>query len=131
VLFYNIVWQTRLLTGISAVNADNCYNCIAHPIALLVFQALEVPKEAASSMCSTIQDMKFYLQTGFGDSLECAGTTGDIKTQAMCQGSGAAGVALTVTSITMINTHKKKGHGVHIVTPMTRIKKYPCGICLC
>ncbi len=60
VLFYDIVWLTCLPVGISAVNADNCYNRITHPIALLVFQALGVPKEAASFMCSMIhQDMKF------------------------------------------------------------------------
>jgi hypothetical protein len=38
VLFYDIVQQTRLLAGISAVDADSCYNCIAHLITSLVFQ---------------------------------------------------------------------------------------------
>jgi hypothetical protein len=55
VLFYDIVRQTRLSAGISAVDAESCYDRIAHPIASLVFQALGVPKEAAASMCSTIQ----------------------------------------------------------------------------
>jgi hypothetical protein len=39
VLFYDIVRQTRRPAGISAVDADNCYDRIAHPIASLVFQA--------------------------------------------------------------------------------------------
>ncbi len=47
VLFYNIAWQTHLPAGISAVDADNCYNHIAHPIPLLVFQALGVPIEGS------------------------------------------------------------------------------------
>jgi hypothetical protein len=43
VLFYDIVRQMRLPAGISAVDIDNCYDQIAHPIASMVFQALGVP----------------------------------------------------------------------------------------
>jgi hypothetical protein len=46
VLFYDIVRQTRLPAGISVVDADNCYDRVAHPIASMVFQALGVPQEA-------------------------------------------------------------------------------------
>jgi hypothetical protein len=59
VLFYDIVRQTCLPAGIAAVDADNCYDCIAHPIALLVFQSLGVPKSAVYSMLARIQEMKF------------------------------------------------------------------------
>jgi hypothetical protein len=92
VLFYNIVLQTRLPlpAGISAVNAENCYDWICHPIASLVFQSLGIPKPAIVSMLSTIQDMKFYLRTGFGDSKDYAGATGGVKIQGLCQGNGAA-----------------------------------------
>ncbi len=114
VLFYDIVRQTKLPAGISAVDADNCHSCIAHPIALLVFQVVGVKKEACESIFSTIQDMKFFLRTGFGDSKEYASATGEIKTQGMCQGNGAALAGWTVDSIAMINAHKRKGHGLHL-----------------
>ena len=52
VLFYNIVCQTRHPAGISVVNADNCYDRIAHPIALLVFQACGVPQRRRVSQCT-------------------------------------------------------------------------------
>jgi hypothetical protein len=42
VLFFDIVCQMRQSAGISAVDADNCYDRIAHLIASLVFQALGV-----------------------------------------------------------------------------------------
>ncbi len=90
-LFYNIVHQTCLPAGITAVDADDCYDGIAHPIASLVFPALGLPKEAGVSLCSMIQNMKFSLRTGFGDLTEVVGVTGDIKTQGMCQGNGATG----------------------------------------
>ncbi len=60
VLFYDIVWQTRLPAGISVVDADNCYDCTTHPIASLVFQAVGIKKEACESIFSTILDMKFF-----------------------------------------------------------------------
>ena len=87
VLFYDIVRQARLPAGISTVDADNCYDRISHPIVSLAFQALGVKNEACESIFTTIQDMKFFLRTGFGDSKECASATGDIKTQGMSQGA--------------------------------------------
>jgi hypothetical protein len=58
VLFYNIVRQTRLPAGIGAVDANNCYDRIAHPIASLIFQSLGVRKEACKPIFRTIQDVE-------------------------------------------------------------------------
>ena len=101
------------------MDADNCYDRIAHPIASMVFQALGVPKEAVTSMLSTIQGMKFFLRTGFGDSTAYAGSSDGKKTQGLCQGNTAASAGWTVTSTTMIQAHKRKGHGVHLRCPIT------------
>jgi len=119
-LFYDIVRQLRWPAGIAVVDADNCYDRIAHPIASLIFQSLGVPITAAKAMLSTIQNMKFFLRTGYGDSLEYAGSTGGKRTQGLCQGNGAAPAGWTVTTIPMIHAHRKKGHGVHIVSPITK-----------
>jgi hypothetical protein len=127
VLFYDIVCQTRLPAGIGAVDADNCYNRIAHPIASLVFQSLGVKKEVCESIFGIIQDMKFFLQTGFGDSKEFASATESIKTQGMCQGNGAALAGWTVDSIAMLNAHKRKGHGIHLRSPITRQSTHLAG----
>jgi hypothetical protein len=70
----------RLPAGISAADANNCYDRVAHPIASLLFQSLGFPKEAWVSIFKTIQDMKFFLWTGFGDSKEFASAEGSIET---------------------------------------------------
>ena len=127
VLFYNIIRQMRLPAGIGAVDADNCYDRIAHPIASLAFQSLGVRKEACRSIFSTIQNMKFYLRTGFGDSKEYACAMGTTKTQGLCQGNGAALAGWTVDSIVMIRAHKRKGHGMHLQTPITKQSKHLTG----
>ncbi len=38
----------------------------------------------------------------------------------MCQGNGASPAAWTVTSIAMINGHKRKGHGIYLICPITK-----------
>jgi hypothetical protein len=124
VLFYDIVRQLRRPAGLASVNADNCYDQIAHPMASMVFQAFGVPTPAIESMLTTIQNMKFFLHTGYGDSEGYAGGDHDdskdpIKMQGMCQGNGASPAAWTVTSIPMIAAHKRKGHGVHLVAKMS------------
>lgn len=127
VIFYDIVRQTRRPAGIGAVDADNCYDRIAHPIVSMVFQSLGVPKEAAASMLSTIQDMKFFLRTGFGDSTAYAGSADGRKTQGLCQGNGAAPAGWGVTSIAMLRAHKRKGYGAHFRCPITEKDHHSAG----
>jgi hypothetical protein len=71
-LFFDIVRQSRQPAGIAAVDADNCYDCIAHPMASMIFQAVGIPTPAIESMLSTIHNMKFYLRMGYEDSQDYA-----------------------------------------------------------
>jgi hypothetical protein len=73
VLFYDITRQLRRPAGLASVDADNCYDRIAHPMLSMIVQAFGVPADAASSMLGTIQDMKFFLRTGYGDSKDYVG----------------------------------------------------------
>ena len=68
VLFQYVVRQTRLTAGLASVDAANCFDSVAHAITSLVFQAYGVPEEAVRSMLSTIEEMKYYLRTAYGDS---------------------------------------------------------------
>jgi hypothetical protein len=132
VLFYDIVRQLRRPAGLASVDADNCYDCIAHPMASIVFQSFGVPTPAIESMLTTIQNMKFFLWTGYGDSVDNVGGESNnkedpVKTQGMCQGNGAAPAALTVTSIPMIAAHKCNGHGAHFIAPILDITGHIVG----
>ena len=83
VLAYDIIRQTRRPAGIASVDADNCYDRIAHAIASLAFQSFGVPPARVELMLTTIQEMKFFLCTGFGDSTDYASSTVGIKTQGL------------------------------------------------
>jgi hypothetical protein len=81
-------------------------------MASMVFQAFGVPTPAIKSMLTTIQNMKFFLCTGYGDSEGYAGGDHDdskdpIMMQGMCQGNGASPTA-----------YKRKSHGAHLVAKM-------------
>ena len=128
VIAYDIIRQTRRPAGIASVDADNCYDRIAHAIASLVFQAFGVPATAADSMLTTIQEMKFFLRTGFGDSTDFASSQFEIKTQGLCQGNGASPAGWAVVSICLINAHKKKGHGGHFICPITKLRSHIAGV---
>ncbi len=132
VLFYDIVQQLWRPAGLASVNADNCYNQIAHPMASIVFQAFGVPTPAIESMLTTIQNMKIFLRTGYGDSEGYAGGDHDdskdpIKMQGMFQGNGSSPAAWTVTSVLMIAAHKRKGHGAHLIAKMSETTSHLVG----
>ncbi len=59
--------------------------------------------------------MKFFLQTGFGDSKTFAGGGISIKTQGLTQGNGASPDGWAVISICILGAHGKKGHGAKFV----------------
>jgi hypothetical protein len=128
VLAYDIIKQTRRPAGIASVDVDNCYDRIVHAITSLVFQAFGVPKTAVESMLTTIQEMKFFLRTGFGDSTKFATSSLEIKTQGLCQGNRASPAGWAVVSICIISAHKKKGHGAHFLCPITKLKSHIAGV---
>ena len=90
----------------------------------MIFQAFGVPTPLVEYMLSTIQRMRFYLCTGYGDSEDYAGGNqveeiDPIKTQGMCQGNGVAPAAWLVTSIPMIRAQQRKGHGANFLAPIS------------
>ena len=120
VIFLDIVRQTRLSAGLSSVDAAQCYDSVAHAIASLVVQAFGVPEETVHSMLTTIEEMKYFLRTAYEDSKSFRGIKFEIKFQGLCQGNGAAPAGRALISITILNAHKKKGHGAHCCCPISR-----------
>ncbi len=103
------------------VDASNCYDRIAHAMASLIYQAFRVPTSAIKTMLGAIENVKFFLRTGFGDSTKFAGSGISIKTQGMTQGNGALPAEWAVISICILNAHCKKGHGAKFLCPITRL----------
>ena len=122
-LFYDILRQSWRPGGLTSIDAESCYESIAHSIASLVFRAYGVQQGAVETMLMAIEDMKYFLRTAYGDSTTCSGSSIKLKFQGLCQGNGAAPAGWTVITITMIRAHKKKGYGAKFVCPLTLRKK--------
>jgi hypothetical protein len=120
--FYDIVCQLRVPAAIASVDASNCYDRIAHAMALLIFHSFGVEDTAATAMLETIQEMKFFLRTAFGDSKEFAGSTIEVKTQGLGQGNGASPAGWCVISIMILWAHGAKGHRAHFIAPMSHVR---------
>jgi hypothetical protein len=123
-LFYDITRQARAPAAITLVDASNCYDRIAHAMASLVFQAFRVPTTTIESMLGAIENMKFFLQKGFGDSKSFAGGGISIKSQGLCQGNGAAPTGWAVISICILRAHGKKGHGTKFLCPIIKLQNH-------
>ena len=123
-LFYDIAHQTRSPAAIASVDASNCYDRIAHVMASLIFQAFGVEDTAVSAMLQTIQEMKIFLWTAYGDSKTFAGSSIKIKTQGLGQGNGASPAGWCVISIVILLAHGAKGHGVKFMAPMSLMQRH-------
>jgi hypothetical protein len=106
----------------ASVDASNCYNCIAHAMALLIFQTFGVEQMTVTAMLETIQEMIFFLRTTFRDSKELAGLTIEVKTQALGQGNGTSPAGWCIISIIILRVHGAKGHGAHFIAPMSHLQ---------
>ncbi len=86
-----------------------------------VSRSFGTSRVAAGAMLRTIQEMKIFLRTAFGDSQSFAGSVVDVETQGLCQGNGAAPASWTVVSIVILNAHKRNGHGAKFVCPISLV----------
>ncbi len=107
-LFYDIAWQIRLPVAIASVDASNCYDWIVHAMALLIFQSFGVEDMAVAAMLETIQEMKFFLHTAYGDSKDFVGSSIEIKMQGLGQGNGASPAGWCVISIMILRRMDRK-----------------------
>jgi hypothetical protein len=92
-------------------------------MASLIFQSFGVEDTAVATMLETIQEMKFFLRTVYGDSTNFAGSTIEIKTQGLGQGNGASPAGWCVISIMILRAHGKNGHGARFMAPMSLVKR--------
>jgi hypothetical protein len=122
--FYNISCQFRVPSAIALVDASKCYDRIARAMTSMIFQAFGVPILAVETMLSTIENMKFFLRTGFDDLMLFAGGGISVKTQGLTQGNGASLAGWGVISICIVGMHGKKGHGTKFYCPISKLEHH-------
>jgi hypothetical protein len=91
-------------------------------MASLIFQSFGVESMAVSAMLETIQEMKLFLRTAYGDSKTFSDSSIKIKTQGLGQGNGAAPAGWGVISIVILRAHGAKGHGAQFIAPLSLVR---------
>ncbi len=95
-----------------------------HVVALLVFQEFGVPELTIGSMLGMIENMKFFLRAGFGDSNRFSGGRVSVKVQGLTQGNRTSPSEWVVISIVILRAHRKKGHGTKFMCPITNLSAH-------
>jgi hypothetical protein len=93
-----------------------------HTMASLIFQSFGVKSMAVSAMLKMIQEMKFFLQTAYGDSKMFVASSIEIKTQGLGQGNRASSAGWCVISIVILWVHGAKGHRAQLIAPMSLVR---------
>ena len=102
--------QRRTPLAMSSVDAQTCYDRMVHSVTSICCQRWRVPIWAITSMLTSIQLMKFYIRTGFGDSeTYYGGGDGPVPFQGGCQGNGAAPALWLSISAILVMTLKRLG----------------------
>ena len=127
-LIADISRQLKLPLGIISADAANCYDRVAHAFASLVFQAFGVFITAVMAMLCTIQYMKFFLRTGFGESKGFMTALIGAIIHGLCQGNTASPAGWSVISAILLAAYKRNGHGATVRSPFGREEFTSAGV---
>ena len=129
VLNNDISRQRRLPMAVASVDAETCYDRMAHSIASICCQRWRVPKEPIQAMLRTIQQMRFHIRTRFGDSERSYG--GDVSLvpfQGACQGNGGAPAIWLAVSTVLIELLRRQGCGTMLASAIEETVLYYIGV---
>ena len=127
VLVHDLARQWRRPLLVASVDASQCYDRIAHCVAALTLRAFKVRNSSVLTMLTPIQEMQFYLRTGFGESKTPFGGKEHVK-QGACQGNGGAPPTWQQISTMMMNVQRRQGHGIVIEAPLSKKRIRQVGI---
>jgi hypothetical protein len=89
----------------------DCYDRVALPVAAVTLQSFGIPIEAVRVLLLAMQTMKYFLQTGFGESLQSYGGSLEDRIQGFGQDNAAARPGFLVISTQIVNAYLQNGHG--------------------
>ena len=79
VLTYDLARQWKIPLIVVLVDTTQYYDRISHAMTALTFRAFKVREYSVLSMLTLIQNMEYYICTGFGESSIFVGGKGDKK----------------------------------------------------
>jgi len=112
--------QRRSTLVLTLVDCLICYDSIGHAPASLACQCLGAPPSILCTIFQTIQLMKFFLWTAYGNSDRFySGGTSALLFQGVCQGNGAGPAIWLAMSIVLMDMVRTHGHPVSFRSPIS------------
>jgi len=119
-LIGDISRQRRSTLAITSVDCLTCYDSVGHAPASLACQRLGAPPSILCTIFQTIQLMKFYLRTAYGDSQNFyGGGHSALPFQGVCQGNGAGPAIWLATSIVLMDMVRSHGNKATFYSPIS------------
>jgi hypothetical protein len=119
VLYIDILRQQRRPAALCSNDSKSCYDRILHSIASMAMQRLGVAPEVCHMLFGTLQDIRRYIRTSFGDSASSYGTIKIPLQGVLLQENGAGPAIWLVVSIPIINMIRAEGFELKCCTPIT------------
>ena len=119
ILFLDYLRLTKTNGAFLAMDLENCFDRMAHPVSSLCSQRLGVPAKIAQCMIRTLCNMKHYMRTAYGDSEWSYCGTSSHPLQGAVQGNGAASPMFIAISCVIISFLESQVVGVKIISAIT------------
>ena len=97
----------------------NCYDRVAHSAAGMAMRRLGAPTSAVNCLLNTLQNMKHYIRTAYGDSDTFYQGDEGAPLQGGGQGNPAAAPMWTAVSIVILGVLNQLGFGVNIISAIS------------
>jgi hypothetical protein len=124
----NINRQSKDRLGLIPVDLKSCYDRMVHSATGMSMKSRGCPEEIIESSFSTIQELKHYLRSRYGDSTKFfEEKKGSVPIQGCGQGIGAGPGEWAVVSTSIFNSMRKRGFVIYLRTPLSNNKYHFMG----
>jgi len=111
-LTYDSIRGHRGKAVVISNDAKGCYDRIAHIVAKLALRKLGASRTGLRSMIDTMQRMRHYIRTAFGNSKQTYGHEDqELPSQGILQGNGAGPATWSAICTLIVNAMKEAGFG--------------------
>ena len=101
-------------------NAKSCFDRVVHTIASLAYQQLGIPLPLVKTMLLTIQKMKHYIRTGYGNSIFYLNNDNSLTPfQGVLQGCGSSPTTWVIVSTPLLNMLRTANNGSYITSAIS------------
>jgi hypothetical protein len=114
-LTVDILRQDHRIFILVLLDAKSCYDRISPPLASICLQRQGAPQHCVALMFNTIQAMKHFIRTSYGDLESSYCTSNNMKFHGILQGNGAGPTIWALVSSPLLDRLRVKKCGVAIV----------------